>query len=169
MANSIIIPRDKSKELCSQTFTAADEHIMRVGVEQSAVALTLFVSSLAAGSNIYMKVYHAGNHEDDKVLIHESPFFDNATDTPYAFEVEVHGPLLIEVFTTGAASFVIRGKAISAHAADVQVVSTTSDDVQKIWRKDMLQQMQENNELLQKLLNHLRVMTDINADEGEDY
>lgn len=168
--NSVILPNNKSKELCNQTINGTGTQSLKIAVEQGAAAFTFHLTSTASPFLATFKMYHVGDHDDDKVLIHTSPSFTQAAQTPYSFEVDVAGPLLFEITTDNTITYTLRGKALTSRTVGTQTVALSNESTElKNWRADVKQLLQQNNELLDKVVNHLRVMTDINPDEGEEF
>jgi hypothetical protein len=167
---STLLPFNKSRQLTRKTITGAGTSETIINVEQSAVSLTFHMSAFTVGSLVTFEVYHIGDHEDDQVWLYTSPNFTSEGDTPFNIELDAPGPLLVRVISNDTITYTLRGKAINAHTPAVQEVHLSNETTElAVWRKDMLQLMQANNELLQTVINHLRVISDINADEGETY
>lgn len=167
----IAIPANRSVLLMDTTVTAVGKETLRVSLEQESAILTVHVSSMAVGTAILVDVYEVSQDSGDEFRIYtQSPI--RAAGDPIQFPVTPGGSFRVQVEHTGAATYTVRGKSVSSIPASL-VPETEADRVAKkseeVFRQELLSCLDNINDVMKRILNHQRVITGIESDEGEEF
>jgi hypothetical protein len=149
--------------------TERGETVQELFVENDAAVITLHVVSIAGGTLFNVKVESVGDHEEDVLSIGAFPEMRSGTGSQ-TLTVPVHGKLRVTAEYTGGVVFQMRAKGIGAAAlTDTRPVKIEESMYQHEVDTDVLSELRCIRQGIDRLVNHLREITGIEADKGEDY
>ena len=164
----MILLANQSKNAMSTTTTGAATETVTINPEQSCMLVTVFVSSMNAGVSFIVDVYGTDNTGSEQQLLYSFPQVTGLDDTPLTYAVQYSGNIKIVASTNGIMSYVVRVKGIdSLPTGNAMVVSM--DKTTAVWQRQVINQLVLTNELLQCILNHNRIITGLEEDEGDKF
>jgi hypothetical protein len=162
---SIILPFNKSKQIMEESLSGNSVSSYMVAVEQPAASFT-FHPTVVTGTHSFC-IFEVGDHADDKILLYRSPLIEKV-QSPISVSVPCNGPILIVVEYSGTMTYTVRGKAINTGISIQQVTETSAAQVADRQLR-LINLLECNNTLLEKVVNHLRHISGIESDEGDTY
>lgn len=166
-----ILPYNKQRQLAHINLTEDATTEFRVSLEQAAALITLHVVS--ASGSISVRIYDAGDNTRDKILVGQFPSIRSDSD-PIQLAVPTGGTLLFVVDTMGSIEATIRGKGIDhivdqLNITDVNELKEKKSNELSVFRDEVVAELNCLNKTMLQILNHMRYMTDIRSDDGEDF
>lgn len=162
----MILLANKNKTVISETTTTSGITSVTINQEQSAILFSLHVSSLDLDVALSVRVYAVVGSSEK--LLYETKTIRQAGNEFIDFSVQAGGDIRVDATYTGVATYEIQAKAIPSlplpEAVPVVLLDGYANREQK-----MIELLTYNNELLEKMVNHLRVITNINKDDGESF
>lgn len=167
---TVTIPTNRVKNVLDVVATSAGSDSVVVNVEDDGVILTAYASSLDEEAQIYIIVENIGDGTDNVELIEEFPLIVQS-GVPHQLSIPVSGNIRITANYNGAASYEIRGKAVSGSALNSKAtpvkVELTETDIQN--QRDIVLQLRKIDATLNRILNHQRLITGVEAETGEEF
>lgn len=166
-----ILPFNKQRQLAHLQLTEDATTEFRVSLEQAAALITLHV--ISTSGSISVKIYDSGDNTRDRLLVGQFPIIRSDSD-PIQLAVPTGGTLLFVVDSIGAVEATIRGKGIDQiveqlNVTDVNEIKMKKDNELDVFREEVVGELHCLNRTMIQILNHMRYMTDIRADDGEDF
>jgi hypothetical protein len=175
MASSIV-QLHKTKTVVATTYTVTGTSRYIIASEADAVRFSYRVPSLSAGAQVWFEINELGGSFDgNSKNFYQSKTYkapvapvDLTTAAGQKLEFVVHhsGTVEVEVLATGVSG----SMAVWQHAQDLEAEEgNTERHDTEIYRHAVLCSLEKIEELLALQVNHLRSITGIKADEGEDF
>ena len=165
----VLLPKDKTKQLFSASPTRSGADEIFLALEDNGVILTLFVSTLSENNSISIEVQDIGDADTDITSIESSPTLTKISQTPYRMTVFPSGSIKIRVSYSGPVTYYIRAKSISNTVDEQQAVVVELLQEANRHNKEVNDTLIEINANLTLLVNHVRLITGVNDDEGDVY
>ena len=167
----MILHANRQKVISSTTATAAAETSITLNTEQSVVLFNLDVTSIGTGVSFVVEVY-ASNGTTERLLHRE--IVTKITSEPKEFAAQSGLDFVVKIFYTGAVTYSLNGKSLVSLPISSSAVVNNEDpapaeDNTAEWRQNIETLLKTNNDLMLRMLNHLRYMTNIESEQGEDY
>ncbi len=161
----MIIPANKTRLLMSHEHTGAGSDELLFSIETDALRLHGFMP-VNAGS-VWWELFELGGNIDGfERLVYRSPTYKGVVTVPEVYNFTGGQLFKMVVHHTAAVTYHLMGTSVSGSQDRAGAVSTELVE-QKL---DASIRTLDNIEYqLKKIVNHLRVMTEINDDEGEDF
>lgn len=168
---SVTLPSTgKTRSIFDLVATSAGSKVCEVVVENDAVAVTCFVVSLGSGDVLDITIEETGNSPLNSKLVHRFPQASRALSNPQSMVIPVGGALKFTATYTGAVTFEMRGRAVSgASITAVQEVELVTTEADKLYRESVLCALDNMNNSLEKIVNHSRVITNIEEGKGDNF
>lgn len=171
MPDAVILPSNgRPRNVLNRVETGSGDISIDVVPENDAVAITCYVDSIAAGSFFDISVYLCGDAEDNIKLLYQFPQVTQAQLEPMTVIIPANGRVKLEICHTDSVSFELNAKAVSASTLieqNTQAVQIVPTNDELAHRELMISCLDQMNETLSIILNHQRVLTDLNKDKGE--
>jgi hypothetical protein len=149
--------------------TSNGETIQELNVENDAVTITCHISSFGGNTLFDLKIEAVGDRATDKAVIAEFPQLSSGTGVR-TLTVPCSGKIRVTTNYTGAISFQLRGKGVGAAAVDLpKTVAVAESQYQREIDADIVHELGCIRDLLEKAVNHLREITNIESDTGDKY
>jgi hypothetical protein len=162
----IAIPANRSMLLIDETATRAGTESLRVSLEQESAILTLNVTAVEKDKRLDMIVYEVSQDSEDEILLHRLPSVTRASE-PLQITVTPGGSFRIVIERTGTATYTVRGKSVSSlPVVPIDVIGTAEEADRQT---KIINLLMCNNDLLEKLVNHMRYISGLESDEGDNY
>jgi hypothetical protein len=165
VANSIILPFNKSKQLAEKSLTGSGTEQLRVAVEQPAASLAFTFITIT--ENVIVSIYEVGDTNDAAILLSRQIVVPSISKT-LNLTIPCNGPIRIDIEYTSAISYSLRGKAIDIYD-EVKTVTLTNEQDTLIWQSQVLATLSLMCENLERVVSHIRYITDISSEDGEIY
>lgn len=162
----MILLADKLKTISSATTSAAGATSVTLNTEQSAVIFTMVLSSVAGDTKFNIRVFAVG--DSDERLLYDTPIYQTALVEPVEFSVQTGNKIRVDIFYTGVVTYELRAKAIASLPVPT-TINTVDSDAEIAWRGTIESQLATTNDKLQRILNHLRIITEVEEDKGDDF
>ena len=162
----MILLANKLKRIVSETTSGRGTTTTTVTQEFSTVIFTLNVTALAANTSLDLKFFSIVDSVERELL--HAPLVTKITPDSIEFTVQAGGDIRVDVAYNGAATYTIHAKSL-ANAPALETITVTESASTAEWQAGMLDSLQINNELMMKLVNHLRQITGVRNDDGESF
>jgi hypothetical protein len=166
---STLIPQGKVREFMDVTATAGGSSEQYLNVENDAVTITCHIESFGGNTIFDLKIESIGDKSTDKVVIASFPQLTSGLGVR-TLTVPCTGKILVTVDYTGPVAFQLRGKGVGAAAVDGAKPVTIEESVyQQGINAAILDELRCTRMAVERAVNHLREITGIEADTGDDY
>lgn len=162
----MILLANKQKTVSSATTTGAGNTSVTINTELSVVLFTLDVSATQPDTKLNIDVYSQSGV--DRKLLYRTNSITSVTDEPIYFSVQAGTDLTVDISYTGVCTYELLAKNVEALPMPSSIITIDSVET-NTWREQVLYKLDTQNELLTKLLNHARLITGIDTDEGDEY
>ena len=170
---SVTLPNSgKTRAIFDLSEATKGKTVCDVVVENDSIAITCYVTSLGSDQTLDVLIEEIGNDPRNVKLIHRFPQVARSRGNPQSVSLPVGGVLRFTAEYSGAVDFEMRARAISGGAlvqGSTQLISSVESDDDKVYREQIICLLTENNVLLGTILNHQRLITNINQDLGDVY
>lgn len=165
---SKIVPIGKAVSLLNRTISNPIPTRYEYTSEAEAVTFSFFATTI--GANYWFKIQgNNGPSVENYTELYTSPTF-TAQPEPFLVTLPVTGNFVIEIHCTGALTLEATGIGVSLGARDaIQTVYIAQSEDDLIYRNKHIAELKCITSLLTKMNNHLRMITEINEDQGDDY
>jgi len=174
MATAIILPSNgRTNQLFSIESTTAGKIVRDVVVENDAISLSCYTAAIDVNSAIItIVVEEIGNHENNRKVIRRLGPITKISEEPINEIFTVTGILRITIEYTGPITFDMHARAVGSAAALAQTtqdVAISLTDNDKQYRAEHLALLCDIQDALEKILNHQRLITSIQQDQGDKF
>jgi len=162
----------KTKSVFSVVDTVAGKASTTVTVENDAVIFTCYVTSLEADATLNILVEEIGDAPNNTIVLARLPQVSRALANPQSISLPVGGVLRLTAEYTGSVNFEMRGRAISGAAlgnTSTQSVQVVTSEADNLYRESVLCSLDNIYNTLQRILNHQRMITNIEEDKGNEF
>jgi hypothetical protein len=162
----MILLANKLKTLISETTTSSSRTSVDVVQEYSTIWLTISVTAITDDTTLEVEVFAIGDGFEKSLY---RIFLNEATDDePIEVSLQTGVDIRVRTIYEAGTTYEILAKSIPA-PPPATIIKVEQDFEEHQWRRDVLDILQENNKQLQLLVNHARLITGLNKDEGEDF
>jgi hypothetical protein len=163
-----IVTLGKTQHVFDFTATSAGEKSIRFTSESEAIKVSLNITDKTS-SKVYWELYEEpGDGAGHERLIYQSP--TNGNKGVETLMLPAVGKIRIDLYYTGAITLEMSVTGISAISAltslPVQVLESDANDV---FKQKVLACLSSIDDRLDRILNHQREITGIEADKGENF
>jgi hypothetical protein len=173
VGQALILPSNgRTRQVFDLETTASGRKTQEIIVENDAIHLTCFAAAVATGASISITIEQLGNNEDNIKVIRRLGTITSKSDEPSTDIFNVGGVIRITTEYTGAVTFDMHGRAVSGAVAageSTQSVSLELTEADKLYRQEHMSLLCTAVDTLERILNHQRLITNIEKDKGETY
>lgn len=172
--SAIVLPSNgRPKQIIDIENCTSGRKIQDIVVENDAISLTYYVAELSNNGSVSIKIDEIGHNGENIRTISEDPALTRITDVPINKILLVGNKLRLTVAYSGSTTVDISARAVSASAALLdgrkQTVIIEPTDYQREIDGNTVDLLCKLNDTLEKVLNHNRLITGMERDEGDKF